>query len=150
MAIRMSYLIGSAALLLLAMEIALRFTPFPAALASPPPGSVDFLDRHGTSLRLLLVDERRYAKPCVLDDMSPHLIDATLSAEDRRFHEHSGIDWLATARAMRTALGRGEAQSGASTVTQQLVKITQPGPRTIRRKIAEMWLARRVEREWSK
>jgi penicillin-binding protein 1C len=147
---RMSGLIGSAALLLLATEIALRLTPFPEGLASPPPGSVDFLDRHGTPLRLLLVDERHYAKPCVIDDISPHLIDATLSAEDRRFHGHSGIDWLATARAIVTAVGRGEAQSGASTVTQQLVKLTQPGPRTIRRKLAEMWLARRVEREWSK
>jgi penicillin-binding protein 1C len=78
------------------------------------------------------------------------LIDATLSAEDRRFYHHSGIDWLANARALTGALRRGEARSGASTVTQQLVKITDPGPRTIRRKLAEMWLARRVEREWSK
>lgn len=144
------YLIGSVVVLLLLAEIALRFTPFPAGLASPPPGSTEFLDRHGNSLRLLLVDEQRYAKQCAINDISPHLIDATLSAEDRRFYDHSGIDWLASARAIGTALLRGEAQSGASTVTQQLVKLTQPGPRTIRRKLAEMWIARRVEREWSK
>lgn len=136
--------------LLLAAEIALRLTPFPEGLASPPPGSTEFLDRHGTSLRLLLVDGRRYAKPCGLDDISPHLIDATLSAEDRRFYHHSGIDWLSSARAVGNTVRRGEARSGASTVTQQLVKLTQPGPRTIGRKLAEMWQARRVEREWSK
>jgi penicillin-binding protein 1C len=78
------------------------------------------------------------------------LIDATLSAEDRRFYHHSGIDWLANARALSGALRRGEARSGASTITQQLVKIARPGPRTIRRKLAEVWLARRVEREWGK
>ncbi|MCU0778512.1 MAG: penicillin-binding protein 1C [Akkermansiaceae bacterium] len=144
------YAIGSAAVLLIAAEMGLRFTPFPAGLASPPPGSTEFLDRNGASLRLLLVDERRYAKRSALDDISPHLIDATLSAEDRRFYHHSGIDWLANARALSGALRRGEARSGASTITQQLVKITDPGPRTIRRKLAEMWLARRVEREWSK
>lgn len=144
------YGIGSTVALLLAAEIALRLTPFPAGLASPAPGSTEFLDRHGTSLRLLLVEERRYAKQCGLDEISPHLIDATLSAEDRRFFHHSGIDWLASARAVGSTVRRGEARSGASTITQQLVKLTQPGPRTIGRKIAEMWLARRVEREWSK
>jgi penicillin-binding protein 1C len=148
---RITLLCGIAlALLLVASEIALRLTPFPAGLTSPPPGSTEFLDRHGTSLRMLLVDEQRYAKHCSLDDVSPHLIDATLSAEDRRFYEHSGIDWIATARALAGALRSGEARSGASTITQQLVKLTAPGPRTIRRKLAEMWLARRVERAWDK
>lgn len=142
--------LGSVAVLLLAVEIALRLTPFPEELTSPPPGSTEFLDRHGNSLRLLLVDERRYAKHCTLDEISPHVIDATLSAEDKRFFKHSGIDWLASFRAIGVALHSGKAQSGASTLTQQLVKISQPGPRTIRRKLTEIWMARRVERAWSK
>lgn len=146
----MFYAIGSAVVLLLVAEIALRFTPFPAGLASPPPGSTEFLDRHGNSLRLLLVDERRYAKSCALDEISPHLVEATLSAEDRRFYHHSGIDWLALSRAIASAIRHRETQSGASTITQQLVKLAQPGPRMIRRKLAEMWLARRIDREWSK
>ncbi len=146
----MCYGIGSAAVLLFSAEVALRLTPFPAGLTSPPQGSTEFLDRHGNSLRLLLVDERRYAKQCALGEISPHLIDATLSAEDRRYFHHSGIDWLASVRAITSVVRHGEPQSGASTLTQQLVKLAQPGPRTIRRKLAEMWLARRVEREWSK
>jgi penicillin-binding protein 1C len=99
---------------------------------------------------MLLVDERRYAKHCALDEISPHLIDATLSAEDQRFFRHSGIDWLASARAAGSALLHDGARSGASTITQQLVKLVRPGPRTLQRKIEEMWLARRVELEWSK
>ncbi|MCU0753422.1 MAG: hypothetical protein MUC40_10475 [Akkermansiaceae bacterium] len=43
------YAIGSAAVLLIAAEMGLRFTPFPAGLASPPPGSTEFLDRNGAS-----------------------------------------------------------------------------------------------------
>jgi penicillin-binding protein 1C len=136
--------------LLLALEIALRLTPFPAELAASPPGSAEFLDRHGNPLRIMLVDEQRFAKSCKPEDISPHLIDATIGAEDRRFFDHSGIDWLATARAAGSALRHGEARSGASTITQQLVKLTRPGPRTMGRKLSEMWLARRVEREWSK
>jgi penicillin-binding protein 1C len=140
---------GVAAILLTA-EIALRLTPFPAELASAPPGSTEFLDRNGRPLRMLLVDERRYARKCALDDVAPQLIHATLCAEDRRFYHHSGIDWAASARALGSAVRAGSARSGASTITQQLVKISRPGPRTLRRKIGEIWLARRVEREWSK
>ena len=147
---RITWMCGIALALLLGAEVALRLTPFPAGLASPPPGSTEFLDRHGNSLRMLLVDDRRYTRHCELDDISPHLIDATLSAEDRRFFHHSGIDWLATSRAAAGTLRDGKARSGASTITQQLVKLAHPGERTIRRKLAEMWLARRVEREWDK
>jgi penicillin-binding protein 1C len=78
------------------------------------------------------------------------LTAATLSAEDRRFHEHGGVDWPATARALGAALREGAPQSGASTITQQLVKLVRPGPRTFGRKLAEMWLARRIERAWGK
>ena len=144
------YLLASAAVMMAAPELGLRLTPFPEELSSPPPGSTEFLDRHGTPLRILLVDERRYTKSCALDQVSPHLIHATLSAEDRRFFRHAGIDWLALARAAGTALSDGEARSGASTITQQLVKIARPGPRTLTRKLGEMWLARRVERSWDK
>ena len=142
--------LGIAALVLLAAEVALRLTPFPAGLATAPPGSTEFLDRHGTSLRMLLVDDARYSKSCTLDGISPHLIAATLAAEDKRFHRHSGIDWLATARATANALRRAPTRSGASTITQQLVKLARPGSRTLRQKLSEIWLARRVEREWSK
>lgn len=147
---RIAWLSGILLALLFATEVALRLTPFPAGLASPPPGSTEFLDRHDNSLRMLLVNERRYVKSCALDEISPHLIHATLSAEDRRFFNHSGIDWLATSRAVTGTLRDGKARSGASTITQQLVKLANPGKRTIRRKLAEMWLARRVEREWDK
>jgi penicillin-binding protein 1C len=142
--------IGVAGVTMLVAEVALRLTPFPAALAIPPPGSTEFLDRNGNSLRMLLVDDRRYAKPTTLDAFSAKIIHATLSAEDRRFMDHSGIDWLACLRAAFQTVRDGKPRSGASTITQQLVKLSDPGPRSLRRKLSEMWLARRVEREWSK
>ena len=140
----------AALLLTLAAEVALRLTPFPAELNAPVAGSTEFLDREGRPLRLLLAEERRYAQRCSLAEVSPQLIAATVSAEDRRFRTHGGVDVLATARALRSAIRSGEPQSGASTITQQLVKLARPGPRTVSRKLAEMWLARRVERAWSK
>lgn len=130
-------------------EIALRYTQFPAGLLTEPPVSAEFLDREGRSLRTILAEERRFSRRCELSEISPHLIAATLSAEDQRFHDHSGVDFLAGARAVFNAI-RGGPKSGASTITQQLIKLAEPGPRTVGRKLAEAWQALRLERDWSK
>ena len=128
-----------------AIVVGLWLTPFPTALESEPPASTEFVDRTGKPLRALLAEERRFARRCSLVDISPNVVAATLSAEDKRFRSHFGVDALATARAIRSVGG-----SGASTITQQVVKLAQPGPRTFSRKLAEVWLALRVERSWSK
>jgi penicillin-binding protein 1C len=142
--------LGAALVLLAGAEVALRLTPFPAALETAPPPSTEFVDRTGQPLRMLLAEERRYAQRCTLAQVSPSLLTATIAAEDRRFFSHHGVDPLAAARALwQYAHGRPPA-SGASTITMQLVKLAQPGPRTLRRKLAQTWLALRVERTWSK
>ena len=133
-----------------ALFLALRLTPLPSALESDPPESAEFLDRNGKPLRLMLVEERRYSRRCTLAEISPALIAATLSAEDKRFRAHTGVDLLATGRALRNATLRKSPASGASTISQQLIKLAAPAPRTVRRKLAEIWLALCLERRWSK
>ncbi len=135
----------AALLAVLAFELALRLTPFPAALESAVPVSAEFFDRDGRPLRTLLAEERRFARRCEIAEVSVNVLAATLSAEDKRFRSHTGADLLATAHALRSG-----GKSGASTITQQVVKLAQPGPRTLARKLAEVWLALRVERTWSK
>ena len=76
-----------------------------------------------------------------LDDVSAALVEATLSAEDKRFRRHPGIDPLATARAIFQMPRSGEVSSGASTISQQVIKLASPGPRTPARKLREIWLA---------
>jgi penicillin-binding protein 1C len=146
-------LLRGAALLLigaLAAEVALRLTPLPETLTSAPPVSTEFLDREGRPLRALLAEEKRYARRTRLAEISPALVDATLSAEDRRFFRHHGIDVRASCRAVWQAIRGRELRSGASTITQQLVKLAEPRPRTAARKLREIWLALRLERSWSK
>ncbi len=126
---------------------ALLLTPLPAGLESPPVESVEFVDRDGRPLRIMLAEDERFAREITLGDVSPHVVAATLSAEDKRFRMHPGVDPLAVARALKDA-GR---TSGASTITQQLVKLSAPpARRTLGRKLVEMWQALRVERAWSK
>ena len=133
-----------------AIFLALRLTPLPASLESGPPVSAEFTDRTGRPLRLMLVDERRYSQRCTLAEMSPAIIAATLSAEDKRFRAHCGVDVLATGRALRNAVLGKTPASGASTISQQLIKLSAPAPRTVARKLVEIWLALCLEQRWSK
>ncbi|MBE2180233.1 MAG: penicillin-binding protein 1C [Chthoniobacterales bacterium] len=132
----------------LVADAALRLAPLPDSLAAPPPASTEFLDRNGEPLRLMLVDDRSYNSRAGLDEISPNLIAATLAAEDARFFRHPGFDPLAIVRAAFNSLRGAKPVSGASTITQQLVK--EPGPRTFGSKIRELVHAVQVERQWSK
>lgn len=86
-----------------------------------------------------------------LDGIPQDLIACTLAAEDKRFYEHRGIDLLATARAIKDFLTKRRVVSGASTITQQLIKISSPpAKRNPLTKIREALAARRLEMTWSK
>ena len=81
----------------------------------------------------------------------PDIIACTLAAEDKRFYTHGGVDPLATLRAGRDFFAKRRIVSGASTITQQLIKITSPpAHRSPFTKIREALAARRLEMTWSK
>src|SRR5687768_6028283 len=93
--------------------------------------------------------ERRI--PVVLKDISPHVQQAVLAIEDQRFYAHGGLDfWRIGGAAVANAKGSGRLQGG-STITQQLArKSFLTDERTVRRKLKEMFLALRVERQFTK
>src|SRR5438477_1478543 len=138
-----------AVLLMGAFHFALRFVPIPPALLRPPIQSITLLDRNGIPLREARVAER-FSRELALNEVPPHVIDAVLAAEDKRFYRHHGIDWIARARALITGLRHGRIVSGASTITQQLVKISERRTRTLRAKFIESVTALRLEKSWSK
>ncbi|NLI34379.1 MAG: penicillin-binding protein, partial [Deltaproteobacteria bacterium] len=93
--------------------------------------------------------ERRYVIP--LRDMPSHLIRAFLAAEDARFYEHGGLDFLGIVRASFKNLQAGEIIQGGSTITQQVVKSLLLTPeRTWVRKIKEAILAYRIDQYLNK
>lgn len=139
---------GVAVAVVAACAIAPLFVPWPAALQNPAAASTEFTDCRGEPLRVMLVDERYYHRPVGLADVSPHLVAATIAAEDSRFFGHPGFDPAAIARAAVNACRGATPLSGASTITQQLVK--EPGPRTLARKLTEVLQAVRVEYAWTK
>jgi len=80
----------------------------------------------------------------------PLLVQAFLSAEDRRFYEHGAIDVRGILRALGANIRAGEVAQGGSTITQQVAKSFLSSERTIQRKIREAILARRLERHFTK
>ena len=127
------------------------FLPFPRArLAEGPAISLRLLDRNGVLLREVLSDEGGRCLWVKLEDVSPHLIGATLAAEDKLFFFHRGVSPLSVLRALWQNARHGEVVSGASTITQQLVRTLYPGRRNIWAKLREAWLALRLERTLSK
>lgn len=86
-----------------------------------------------------------------LAQMSPHIPNAVMAIEDRRFYQHPGIDISGFARAMLTNLQRGRLAQGGSTLTQQLAKNLFLDPdRTIERKVQELLMAFWLEARFSK
>jgi penicillin-binding protein 1C len=90
-----------------------------------------------------------------LKQISPYLVAATLSIEDKDFYSHGGFDPLAILRAFWQNLTSGETVSGASTITQQLARAVlftaeERGQRTYLRKVREALLSAEIERRYSK
>jgi penicillin-binding protein 1C len=128
------------------LEAASRFDS--AALA-PPPGPL-VLDRHGEILRLVTDSQGRKAVSLPEGPLPTAVAAAFVAAEDQRFWQHPGVDVIAVTRAFGQNIAAGRIVSGASTITQQLARLTYPGPRTYRRKLLEMVRSLRIERTLSK
>lgn len=124
----------------------------PPDLLQSPETSTRFLARDGSPLRhLLAADGTRRQEEVSLAEMPRSLWQAVLAAEDRRFYQHGGVDLMAVARALRDNAQSGRVVSGASTLHQQLIKIsTSPRrPRTLGTKLIEFLQARRLGMTWT-
>jgi penicillin-binding protein 1B len=91
----------------------------------------------------MVFDEQRVWRTWVsLERVPKHVQDAIVASEDRRFHDHLGIDPRGTMRALFTNMRTGEIREGGSTITQQLVRSLFVGrERTLLRKLSEIPLA---------
>ncbi len=92
-----------------------------------------------------------YGETLTFDELPPHLINAVIATEDRRFYTHPGMDVIGLARAMVANVKAGRIVQGGSTLTQQLAKNLFLTPeRTLGRKVREVMLALWLERKFSK
>jgi len=138
--------------MVLAMAIAIVWwIPIPRELQQSPAGTLTLLDCRGREIAELASAEARTQFPIPLERVGLWLPRVTVALEDRRFYEHSGIDWHALAAAAARNLRSRHLVSGASTITQQLVKLaTGRERRSWSRKLYEAIIAWKLEHRWSK
>ncbi|MEC9397280.1 MAG: transglycosylase domain-containing protein, partial [Myxococcota bacterium] len=111
------------------------------------------LARDGEVLRVVADPDGNVSLWRELDAISPKLIAATIHAEDKRFHNHMGVDPIAILRSGFINLRAGTIKTGASTITQQTVGLMPRGREPEgrwARKIDEAILALALERSFSK
>lgn len=86
-----------------------------------------------------------------LNDMSKHLINATIYTEDKNFYKHFGFDFLRILKASYINIMSGTTKQGASTITQQYAKnLFLDFDKTWQRKWDELWYTLKIEANYSK
>jgi penicillin-binding protein 1C len=135
----------------LAWWVAVHVRSFPRERLEPQrAASTTVLDAQGNVLRQDATSAGGRESWVALDAISPHLQNATIASEDRRFWKHAGVDPVGVLRAGWLDLLRGRAAFGGSTLTMQLARLLDPHPRTLRGKVYESVVAGRIERVLSK
>lgn len=123
-----------------------------AAIAFPvmPVVRTDFLDREGVALSKTYENDWNLYEQKKISELSPFLIAAFLEAEDSRFYSHNGVDWIARSNAVLQNLLAGKVVRGASTISEQVVRMTWPRKRTFLNRMIEHFEAVRLEELHSK
>ncbi len=108
------------------------------------------LDNKTEPMRLFADDRGDFRYSIPLASYSNLIQQAILTAEDRNFYSHSGFDFFAILRAAWQNLSNFRVVSGASTITQQVIRIVYPRPRILSTKISEILMAVKLEQSLSK
>ena len=118
------------------------------------PSDTLILSREGEVLQRLRTDASvRRGQWVPLADVSPALRQALVLSEDKRFYEHSGVDWRAASAAAWGNLWNQRTR-GASTITMQLAGLLDgdwrqgPGGRTVVQKLGQTVAAQVLDRRW--
>ena len=116
-------------------------------MSEPPRQSTKVYDRNGELIGEIFAERRVVLAPAEIPLFVKY---AFLSAEDKNFDEHGGMDYWATVKAAVQGVKSGGRFRGASTITQQLAKRIVGKDRSLRRKIREAAVAFEIEQRYQK
>jgi penicillin-binding protein 1B len=147
----------------------IEITPGPESYHSPEParidiedGVVDKITSKGAELSayelepqqvtaLFDAEQRQKRELVKYGEIPPQMVQAVLAIEDRRFFEHSGVNFFRMAEAAWIDVVRGRHEQGGSTITMQLSRGFFLTPeKTVKRKLTEMLIAEEMEQKFSK
>src|SRR5205823_14196312 len=137
---------------LLAWQTWAALLPFPASLAPDDPHlrKAQVLDRSGVPLSITFQNPWNMHDIVPLHDLPLFLQQAFITAEDKHFYKHSGVDWPARVQALVQNLRAWRTIRGASTITEQVVRMLHPRPRTVWSRWLEGFEAMRLEARFPK
>jgi penicillin-binding protein 1C len=126
--------------------------PLPESLTPDTSGlrKAQVLDRRGIPLSVTFQNPWNFHHLVPLHEIPPLLQQAFILAEDQRFYLHGGVDWKARMHALVQNLKAFRAVRGASTITEQVVRMLHPRPRTLWSRWLEGIEASRLEKRFSK
>lgn len=138
--------------LLLGGSTWVSLAPMPTSLHPERAGlrQPQFLDRHGAPLSSTFQNPLNVHDTVPLHAIPAFLQQAFLVAEDKRFYHHAGVDWQARAHALLQNVLARRVVRGASTITEQVVRMLQPRRRTVWWRWVEGFEARRLEGRFPK
>ena len=108
------------------------------------------VDASGRSIAISLSDSLQAHGFVPLHEIPQSIQQAFIHAEDKRFFEHNGVDWIARASALAQNVLAGRGVRGASTISEQVVRIIHSRPRSLLARLVEGVEAGRLERSASK
>lgn len=120
----------------------------PNRILSAPQTLILYDKDNNEAIRLHASEDRVYIP---IKEIPDHVQKAFISAEDARFYKHNGVDFIRVMGALWTDIKAMRYVQGASTITQQLIKLSHLTPeKTMARKLEEAVLAMQMERLYSK
>jgi penicillin-binding protein 1B len=147
----------------------IEVTPGPESYHSPEPariniqdGQVQTITSKGSELSayelepqlvtsLFDAEQRSKRQLVKYNEIPPTMVQAVLAIEDRRFFEHSGVNFLRMGEAAWIDIVRGRHEQGGSTITMQLSRGFFLTPeKTVKRKLIEMLIAEELEQKFTK
>ncbi|MDR3555718.1 MAG: transglycosylase domain-containing protein [Syntrophobacteraceae bacterium] len=142
----------AAALVLLAFKTARDLQPIPTTLSvgDSQVKKPELLDRTGLNTLCVSYQNRWSVRTAPLYEIPRLLQNGFILSEDKRFFDHGGVDWLARAHALVQDLLSLRAVRGSSSITEQVVRMLHPRPRTLWSKWLEGMEAVRLEKRFSK
>ena len=126
-------------------------TAFPPPLPAKLAVSSEVTDRDGQLLRAYATPDGRWRLATTLDQVDPQFLKMLVAYEDKRFFDHSGVDYIALARAATQFASNGRIVSGGSTLSMQLARLIEPREsRSFGQKLRQIFRAVQIERRLSK
>lgn len=153
---RRIWLAALTALIVFAILLGVRtwqfIEPVPESLCLDPADirKIQIRDRHGLPLSVTYANTFNYHDFVPLHRIPAPLRQAFILSEDKRFYRHHGVDWLARLCALGQNIRALRAVRGASTLSEQVVRILHPRPRTVWSRWVEGFEATRLEKRFNK